>query len=211
MGACEQTSLHGGASIWVLSVSAVGATRLGTVEANPYLPPTPVISVSSPASTVNVTEVPLVVEVKVPAFGSVYGFEGVNSLNYTLDYQASVPLTLALQGEVTTAFDDPNNPFNGDPYYLYLAKDTLHGLTNGEHNLTVMGESVFAKPLNLTLAFEVYSQNSENQPTFPFFPSPSKPPSLSPSIPEFPMSLVLFLLVAVVIGVLSYKVNKLKD
>jgi len=134
---------------------AVYTVLIASVIANPHPPPTPVIAIQSPTAFVNVHDVQLAVSAKVPSYGSSGGFEGIKLLNYSLDGQPAIPLTLEFQGEIKTAINDTTNPFNGDPYNLYIGRSTLAGLSDGQHYLTVDGESVFNKPLHVTASFVV--------------------------------------------------------
>ena len=72
-----------------------------------------------------------------------------------LRWAPAIPLTLEFQGEIKTAINDTTNPFYGDPYMLYIGRDTLAGLSDGQHYLTVDGESVFSKSLHVATSFVV--------------------------------------------------------
>jgi hypothetical protein len=124
-------------------------------EANPHLPPAPVLSIESPTRTVNAQDVAITVYAKVPAYGTVYGFEGIKWLNYSLDSGADVPVELEFQEEINRGTNDTTNPFNGDAYYLYAARHTLTSLPDGAHYLVVKGESVFGVSLQLDFSFTV--------------------------------------------------------
>lgn len=124
-------------------------------EANPHLPPAPVLSIESPARTVNSQDVAITIYAKVPAYGTVYGFEEIKWLNYSIDSGMEVPIELEFQEEINRGTNDTANPFNGDAYYLYAAKHTLTGLPDGSHSLVVNGESVFGVSLQLVFSFSV--------------------------------------------------------
>jgi hypothetical protein len=142
-------------TLTLLILALVDVQFVNLAVANFHIPATPVIEMQSPTSFVNVHDVPLVIRAKVPAIGSGAGFEGIKWLNYSLDSQASVPITLESQGQVAGNITDPENPFNGDPYYLYIGRGTLTGISDGQHYLIIDGESNFNKSLRVTASFTV--------------------------------------------------------
>jgi hypothetical protein len=172
---------------------------LGCSNPEPYPPPLPVLSVASPSSTVNVHDIVLTVEVRVFAIptivinGSFYT-EDVEWLNFSIDNQPSTAIALENKGTITPKFNDSQNPFNGDPYVLWVGKNTLSGLSDGTHTISLQGQT---KYLNNTLQkFFYFTINSTTpMPSQMGEPTATQQPTPTPSVPEF-SSLAIFLLLA---------------
>jgi hypothetical protein len=100
----------------------------GQFEGLPYT--LPVVTVSSPSSSepYNVPDVPLNVTVQIRSTIYAGNVERIRWLNYSLDGQASVPMTL-------------NVPSDLSPPYNVQGKEVLAGLPDGNHNLTIYGET----------------------------------------------------------------------
>ncbi len=107
-------------------------TQLGQIadaqfDGLPYEPP--VVTILSPSAngTYNVADVPLNVTVQINGF--IYNnIETIKWLNYSLDGQTAIPMTLIV-------------PANLSPGYYVDGNDNLIGLSDGTHNLTIYGET----------------------------------------------------------------------
>ena len=140
--------------VTALMLSVIAQTLLiPSVRANFVPPPPPIIEIQSPTSYMAVSDVPLVVIAKVSAMGSFGVFDGVKWLYYSLDQQIGIPLRLDLQEENetrTTVY-----PTHIKEYNIYVARSTLRGLSDGQHDVTVEGESDSGMPLNVNARFVV--------------------------------------------------------
>ena len=96
-------------------------------EGLPYDPP--IVSLASPSqnTTYNVPDVPLNVTIQIRGF-IYHNIERIRWLNYSLDGQTPVPMTL-------------NVPSDLSPPYNVQGNEVLAGLPNGNHNLTIYGET----------------------------------------------------------------------
>jgi hypothetical protein len=190
----------------------------GRSNPEPYPPPLPVVSVTSPSSTINVHDTVLTVEVRVFAIptivrnGSFYT-QDVDWLNFSIDNQLSTAIVLQNKGTITPKVNDTQNPFNGDPYVLWVGTNALSGLPDGTHTISIQGQT---KYLNNTLqkfySFTVDSTPPTSTPT----PSPTEEPTLTqqltptPSVPEFSWLVILPLLFSVFSIVVLFKYQKVK-
>ena len=131
----------------------VGSSLIKIAEANPKPnpPPIPDITVTSPYYCNNQATVSLTVEVKVFAIptiiiNGIFYTEMLAWLNYSLDNQPSSKLILQKQGTVTPSVGK-ENPFNGDPYVLYIGRETLVNVADGQHSIAIQGETYLNRTL----------------------------------------------------------------
>lgn len=129
------------------------ATPLVGANPKPSPPPLPVLSITSPNSMINVRDVLLTVEVKVFAIPTIvingnFYTEDVDWLNFSIDNKPSISVDLKKQGIITPKTNDSENPFNGDPYELWVGNYGLSDLPDGTHEIIIMGQT---KYLNNTL------------------------------------------------------------
>jgi hypothetical protein len=177
----------------------------GCSNPEPYPPPLPVLSVVSPNSTINVHDVVLTVEVRVFAIptivinGSFYT-QDVDWLNFSIDNQPNTAIVLQNKGTITPKVNDTQNPFNGDPYVLWVGENSLSGLPDGTHTISIQGQT---KYLNNTLQkffyFTINSTSSALTPTPSLTEEPTLTQQLTPtsSVPEFSWLIIITLLIAV--------------
>jgi hypothetical protein len=203
--------------IIVVLFCLITTAPFGRSNPEPYPPPLPVLSVTSPSSTINVHYTVLTVEVRVFAIptivrnGSFYT-QDVDWLNFSIDNQPSTEIVLQNKGTITPKVNDTQNPFNGDPYVLWVGTNSLSGLADGAHTISIQGQT---KYLNNTLqkfySFTIDSTAPTSTPT----PSPTEQPTLTqqitptPSVPEFSWFLILPLLLSIfsVALLLRYKIK----
>jgi hypothetical protein len=128
----------------------------GEFEGLPYSPPTVAILSPFPNRTYNVPEIPLNVTVQIRS--NVYhNMEQMRWLNYSLDGQTAVPLTL----------DIPS--MSQLPYSVY-GNFMLTGLADGNHNLVIYGEtyvSGLTGYFNETVSFTVDTSSTLEPEPFP--------------------------------------------
>ncbi len=131
-----------------------------------YQPPTPTVhndsSIYPPFLTVlspsqygiyNTSDVPLNVTVQI----SSHGVEPQIWLNYSLDGQNAVPMSLIL-------------PSESYPTYYVRGNGILAGLSNGKHNLTIYGETItngLTQNFNRTVRFSVNAPKESTADAFP--------------------------------------------
>jgi hypothetical protein len=124
----------------------------------PYDPPIVTLVVPSQNAIYNVPNVPLNVTVQIR--GWIYGnIEQVRLLNYSLDGQTSIALTLTV----------PSMYGFHVPYNVY-GDNMLAGLTDGNHNLIIYGETFIGGMtcyFNETVSFKV---DTSPTPTTVLFP-----------------------------------------
>ena len=141
----------------------------------------PIVTLASPQNTTyNVPDVPLNVTVQIRGW-ILKNIELIRLLNYSLDGQTAIPLTLI----VPSMYDISELPY---PVY---GNDILTGLSDGSHNLTIFGETSIGGSnayFNETVSFTVDTSNT---------PEPPEP---------FPTSLIIasVITVAVSVGLLVY-------
>jgi len=125
-------------------------------EGLPYDPPIVTVAFPSQDATYIVPDVPINVTVQIR--GWIYGnIERIRWLNYSLDGQTAMPITLIQPPDLTS------------PYYVY-GNDVLAGLSNGNHTLTVRGETFIGGLtcyFNETVSFKVDTSFAPTTGTFP--------------------------------------------
>ena len=125
-------------------------------EGLPYDPP--IVTLTSPFqnATYSVPDVPLNVTIQIRGF-IYHNIERIRWLNYSLDGQAPVPMTLTVPSHLTP------------PYYVH-GNEVLACLSDGSHNLTIFGET-FVSGLNgyfnETVSFTVDTSNTPTAVPFP--------------------------------------------
>jgi hypothetical protein len=97
-------------------------------EGLPYTLPIVVVSSPSPNRVYNVSDVPLNVTVQIGSVIYPGNNERLRWLNYSLDDQVPTPLTLVVPSDLTP------------PYYVH-GNGVLTSLSDGNHTLTVFGET----------------------------------------------------------------------
>jgi hypothetical protein len=130
----------------ILSAAKAMQFDYGQFEGLPYeRPPTVTVMSPSPNGTYNMQDVPLNVTIQI--FGYVYhNMERVKWLNYSLDGQTIVPMTLIVPSKTSQL-----------PYPVY-GNDVLTSLSDGTHNLTIYGKTAIgglAGTFNETISFTV--------------------------------------------------------
>ena len=122
----------------------------GEFEGLPYSPP--IVDILSPFSnrTYNVPEIPLNVTVQIRGW-ILKNIERIRWLNYSLDGQTAISMTLIVPSDLTSPYPEYGN-------------DMLTGLSDGNHNLTIFGET-FIGGLNCyfneTVSFTVDTSNMQ--------------------------------------------------
>jgi hypothetical protein len=128
----------------------------GEFEGLPYSPPIVDILSPFPDRTYNVPEIPLNVTVQIRR--NVYhNMEQMRWLNYSLDGQTAVPLTLTIPS------------MSQLPYPVY-GNCMLTGLADGNHNLVIYGETYVGGLngyFNETVSFTVDTSNTPEPEPFP--------------------------------------------
>jgi hypothetical protein len=125
-------------------------------EGLPYDPPIVTLISPSPNATYNVPDVPLNVTIQIRGF-IYHNMERMRWLNYSLDGQTAVPLILTIPS------------MSQVPYSVY-GNDVLTGLSDGDHNLTVYGETFIGGLtcyFNETVLFRVDTSFTPRTGTFP--------------------------------------------
>jgi hypothetical protein len=122
----------------------------------PYEPP--VVTISSPSQdrTYNVADMPLSVTVQIFRF-IYHNMETLKSLNYSLDGQAAVPMTLIAPSDLS-------------PGYQVHGNGVLTGLVDGVHSVTVYGETAISglsENFNATVSFRVDTSTPPHPEVFP--------------------------------------------
>jgi len=145
-------------------------------EGLPYAPP--IVTLVSPSlnETYSVPDVPINFTVQIR--GWIYGnLERIRGLNYSLDGQTVIPLTLTLPSTID---------IHELPYPVY-GNCVLTGLSDGTHNLTVYGETFIGGMtcyFNETVSFRVDT-------------------SFTPKVEPFPATLVFVSSVGIALAVIS--------
>jgi hypothetical protein len=125
-------------------------------EGLPYDPPMVTLASPSQNTTYNVPDVPLNVTIQIRGF-IYHNIERMRWLNYSLDWQAPVPMTLIVPSDLTP------------PYYVH-GNEVLACLSDGSHNLTIFGET-FVSGLNgyfnETVSFTVDTSDTPTTAPFP--------------------------------------------
>ena len=124
-------------------------------EGLPYDPP--IVTLVTPQNgTYSTPYVPLNVTVQIR--GWIYcNIERIRWLNYSLDGQTAMPMTLIQPSDLTS------------PYYVY-GNDVLASLSDGTHNLTIYGETFIGGMtcyFNETVSFRVDTSNTTTEAPFP--------------------------------------------
>src|SRR4030066_2281467 len=104
-------------------------------------------------------DVPLNVTVQIFAYtyGAIPSMEMLNSLNYSLDGQADMPIKLTY-------------PTSYGPGYYVDGNAVLSGFSNGVHNLIIYGETTIGaenKDFNATVSFTVDTSTTTIAESFP--------------------------------------------
>jgi len=132
--------------ILVFAVAGMPAVQVAYAPSFPLPYKSPQITVLSPSpnGTHRTPSVPLNVTVQI--FGYTYqSMEWLNSLNYSLDGQADMPLTLAYPSDYSVG-------------YYVNGSGILSGLSDGVHNLKIVGETTIGaenRDFNATISFSV--------------------------------------------------------
>jgi hypothetical protein len=141
----------------VLAASA-GLTTYAQFEGLPYK--APIITVQSPQPNGAVAAATVPLNVSVQLFGTLYhNIEHVKSLNYSLDGQPSAPLALVVPSKL-------------QPGYVVEGNACLVDLAEGEHHLTVYGETAIGELsgcFNQTVTFTVNTK-APCPVSYPFLP-----------------------------------------
>ena len=166
--------------------SLVGAKAVefdyGEFEGLPYTPP--IVTLLSPFlnESYNVSDVPLNVTIEVRSI-ILHNLERVRWLNYSLDGETAVPLTL-----VEPSLDDISQL----PYFVF-GNSMLTGLCDGSHSLTIFGKTSVSGLngyFNETVYFNVNTAKSTGEPS----------PTVSP-LPEHSFATILVIASVVVVAV----------
>lgn len=125
-------------------------------EGLPYDPP--IVTMISPFrnATYSVSDVPLNVTVQIRS-NIYHNQERIRWLNYSLDGQTAIPLTLTV-------------PSTSQLPYTAYGNEMLTGLSNGNHNLTIFGETYIGSLngyFNETVSFTVDTANTPTATPFP--------------------------------------------
>ena len=140
----------------VLGVNAV-QFDYGQFEGLPYTLPVVTLSSPSPNWVYSLPDVPLNVTVQIRSQIFPGNIEKIRWLNYSLDGQVPVPMTLILPSDLTP------------PYYVH-GNNVLAGLSDGKHNLTIFGET-FVGGLNgyfnETVSFSMDTSKIQEPDPFP--------------------------------------------
>jgi hypothetical protein len=139
-----------------LAASGTQVMYAAVPDGLPYEPP--IVTVPSPSQdrTYNVTDVPLNVTVQI--FGFIYhNMETLKSLNYSLDGQSAVPMTLITPSDLS-------------PGYQVHGNEVLTGLVDGIHSVTVYRETAISglsENFNATVSFRVDTSTPPHPESFP--------------------------------------------
>lgn len=112
----------------------------------------------------------------------------IRRANYTLDKQGSVPITLSYEGMSDVSGEHL-------PYSTTSGTAELPKLSHGRHKITVSGE----------FTSEYYSNSNE---AVVYFDVNTPEPSPTPTVPEFPPSPILLLLLITLFTVAMLKKNE---
>jgi hypothetical protein len=132
----------------------------GQFDGLPYEPPIVTVLSPSPNGTYNMPDVPLNVTVQINGF-VYHNIETIKWLNYSLDGQTATPMTLIV----------PSDLYQG---YKVYGNGLLTGLSDGNHNITINGETAIgglSGNFNATVSFTVDASTIEPSPSVPEFPS----------------------------------------
>ena len=139
----------------MVSVARSVQVACAQFEGLPYDPP--IISVLSPSPNGTYSEQNIPLNVTVQIRGFIYhNTETIRWLNYSLDGQTPIPMTLILPSDLTP------------PYYVH-GNDVLNDLSDGTHNLTIYVETAISGltgNFNATVSFEVDTSNTIDE-SFP--------------------------------------------
>ena len=147
--------------VFVFLVSLLSNTKLVQVayaqfEGLPYDPP--IVTIMSPSmnKAYNVPDVPVNVTVQIRGF--IYkNIERIRWLNYSLDGQTAIPMTLTVPSDLSPG------------YYVY-GNDVLTGVSDGTHNLTIYGETYVGDltgNFNATVTFRMDTSTTATTEPFP--------------------------------------------
>jgi hypothetical protein len=103
-----------------------------------------------------VPDVPLNITVQILGF-IYHNMETIRWLNYSLDGQTAIPMTLIV-------------PLDLYPGYYVYGNDVLTGLSDGMHNLTIHGETAISglsRNFNTTISFRVDTSTTPVAEPFP--------------------------------------------
>jgi hypothetical protein len=192
-------------ALLVFVLLVLSCMEIAEANPEPYPPPLPVLSVASPSPIINVHDIALKVEVRVFAIptivinGSFYT-EDVDWLNFSIDNQPSMAIVLQNKSTITPKVNDSQNPFNGDPYVLWVGENSLSGLSDGTHAISLQGQT---KYLNNTLQKFFYFTINSTTSTLTQTPSvteettPTQRLTPTPSVPELSWLVILTLFLSV--------------
>ena len=144
----KETTLALMLTISALLLCAVFAES-ASANFKPYKPPQASILSPSANGKYYSSSIPLTVNVQIFSYTPV-SIEHLDSLNYSLDGQEHVPISFAY-------------PSSYAPGYYLHGNGTLTGLSEGIHNLIVLGETTYGpekKHFNITTSFTVYSSTT---------------------------------------------------
>ena len=137
----------------MVSVARSVQVACAQFEGLPYDPP--IVAVLSPSSNGTYSEQNIPLNVTVQIRGFIYhNTEIIRWLNYSLDGQAPIPMTLIVPSDLAP------------PYYVH-GNDVLHDLFDGTHNLTIYVETAISGltgNFNATISFEVDTSNTIVEP-----------------------------------------------
>jgi hypothetical protein len=139
----------------MVSVAGLMQVAYAQFEGLPYNPPIVTVLSPSPNGTYNQPNIPLNVTVQIRGF-IYHNTETLRWLNYSLDGQTAIPMTLVVPSDLTP------------PYYV-RGNDVLTGLSDGTHNITIYGETAISGltgNFNATVSFKVETSNTPSGDSF---------------------------------------------
>jgi hypothetical protein len=140
----------------VMSETRLAQAGYEEFEGLPYDPP--IVTIDSPSMNGIYSEPDVPLNVTVQIRGFIYhNVETIRWLNYSLDGQTAIPMTLIVPSELTP------------PYYVH-GNDVLTGLSDGTHNLTIYGETAVSGltgDFNATVSFTVDTSTTPITEPFP--------------------------------------------
>ena len=141
----------------IMSGTIIVQVAYAPSEGVPYKPPAVTVLSPSPNGIYNMPDVPLNVTVQIFGYTNLPSFEVLNSLNYSLDGQADTPVALV-------------HPLDYNMGYYVNGSGILSGLSDGIHNLTIVGETTIGadnKYFNTTVSFTVDTSTTSISQPFP--------------------------------------------
>jgi len=129
--------------VLVLSATFLEPPAVRDANANPIVYQSPITTINNPSQLETCKTQNSILNITVRLFGYTYqSIEQVRNLNYSIDGNEAVSLTLTY-------------PYQYAPGYDVTAVSQLLGLTEGLHIITILGETTFGTPLNATVTFNV--------------------------------------------------------